>query len=306
LHFGLFSFGGSGRTFGGVGVALEEPGLRLRFDPADRLECVGAHSERIPAFVQRWLQFQQQSQNPQCKIEVLSAPPEHVGLGLGTQLGLSVAFGLNEAYRLPEHSPVDLAFSVGRGERSSVGAYAFCLGGFIVERGKLPGETLSPLECQMPIPPGWRFVLIRPQGIGLSGDKERKAFKSLPPVTSSTRENLIDEVRHRMAPALAAEDFVAFSESVTQFGRTAGMCYAEQQGGPYNGPVLNHLVDLLQQLGVRGVGQSSWGPTLFALAPNDQAAQEIVSQIQEAAKQPLDCSISAPRNRGAEVANQVV
>ena len=32
---------------------------------------------------------------PHCHIEILSAPPEHAGLGTGTQLGLAMAAGLD-------------------------------------------------------------------------------------------------------------------------------------------------------------------------------------------------------------------
>src|SRR6516225_692886 len=54
LHFGMLSFGQSGvRQFGGVGLMIDEPGIRLKITRADRLECVGPLAERAEQFARR-------------------------------------------------------------------------------------------------------------------------------------------------------------------------------------------------------------------------------------------------------------
>ncbi len=292
LHFGLLSFGhADGRQFGGVGMMIERPAVHLDIVRADRFEVAVGDADasiafetgpsvseslasRVVEYARRWAKFHDLPNAPACRITIESAPPQHSGLGVGTQLGLSVAAGLNALYDLIQPTAVELAMSVGRGLRSAVGTYGFVEGGLIVERGKLPGEAIAPLDCRLDLPPDWRVVLIQPTtAMGLSGNDEQQAFDGLPPIPKEVTGRLMEEIRLHMLPAAARGDFDTFSESVYRYGRLAGMCFAAIQGGPYNGPRLQQLVDRIRELGIRGVGQSSWGPTLFALLP-DQAAAE--------------------------------
>ena len=143
----------------------------------------------------------------------------------------------------------------------------------IVDRGKLPGESIAELDCRLPLPENWRFVLIQPRtGGGLSGSAEHRAFSQLPAVPEEVTVELQEEIRTQMVPALAEEDFERFSESVYRYGRLAGLCFAAVQGGPYNGPHLAELVDHVRSLGVAGGGQSAWGPALFASGENEKQA----------------------------------
>ena len=305
LHFGLFSFGQrQGRHFGGVGVMLDKPAVELQIQSAETLETVGPLAERVREFVSRWAAFHGLAGELPCRIVVQSVAESHVGLGVGTQLGLSVGAGLSKFFQQPQLSPAELALSVGRGYRSAVGTYGFATGGLIVERGKLPNEPIAPLEVRLESPAHWRFVLLQPPAsCGLSGQVEQDAFGSLPPVPVEVTAELVAEVRQRMLPAAAAGDFAAFSESVYRYGRLAGLCFASVQGGPYNGPRLSALVDLVRALGVRGVGQSSWGPTLFAILPDESQARDFVARMTaHPACEDLQFAITAPNNCGAKLA----
>jgi predicted sugar kinase len=105
-----------------------------------------------------------------------------------------------------------------------------------------------------------------------------------------------------MIPALAARDCAAFGDSVYRYGRTAGGCFAAIQGGPYNGPHLTAIVDEIRGLGVNGVGQSSWGPTLFAVVADHEAADDLRCRLRARhAADRLDITVTAADNRGAVV-----
>ncbi len=193
LHFGLLSFGHSGtRQFGGAGVMVNQPGLRLRISAAERFEAVGSHAERVRAVVERVCRVKELATAPACRIEVLEAPPEHVGLGTGTQLGLSVVAGLHAFARqgaVEPLAPAALAALAGRAARSAIGTYGFVHGGLLVDAGKDSEQSLAPLERRVELPNAWRFVLICPRGErGLSGEAERRAFSDLPPVPRSTTD----------------------------------------------------------------------------------------------------------------------
>jgi beta-RFAP synthase len=303
LHFGLWSLGGAtGRQFGGVGAMVERPGLALSIRPARQLESCGPLAQRAATFARRWAEFHRVPA-PACLIEIKNAPPEHAGLGTGTQLGLSVAAGLSALAGLPSQSPQELAHSVGRGLRSAVGTYGFVQGGLIVEQGKLPGEPISPLDCRLDLPAAWRFVLIRPTELaGLAGDDESAALDALPDIPVEVKERLVAEVRDHLVPAAATGDFAAFAESLYRYGKLSGQCFAPRQGGPYNGPVLARLVEQLRDFGAAGVGQSSWGPTLFVVQPNQAAAESLLWQLRELPDlPPLETLITPPANRGAQI-----
>ena len=303
LHFGLLSFGQpEGRQYGGVGAMIDRPGLELRLTSADEWSCAGPLGQRAHGFAAHWAAFHG-LRLPLCRMEVVEAPPEHVGLGVGTQLGLSVAAGLNAFVGLPALTGPELAMSVGRGLRSAVGTYGFVMGGLVVEQGKLAQEAISPLDCRLDLPEEWRFLLLRPEGCaGLSGAEEAAAIDDLPRISPATTEQLIAEVRERLVPAAAVGDFAEFSASLFRYGHVAGNCFAARQGGPFNGPVLATLVETVQRLGVVGVGQSSWGPTIFALCENAAAAGSLRTEIERAwSHGSLHCTVSAPNNSGVKI-----
>ena len=82
-----------------------------------------------------------------------------------------------------------------------------------------------------------------------------------------------------MLPALAERDLDAFGEALYDFNRRVGEMFRAWQGDVYAHPRVVALVRLLRtELGVRGVGQSSWGPAVFAIIPSE-AAPMIVERL---------------------------
>ncbi len=304
LHFGLLSFGNErAGQFGGVGAMVDQPGLRLTVRPADRFEVVGPLADRARGFAGRYVEAANDFAELKCRIEISAAPPQHVGLGTGTQLGLAVVAGLARFLGRRLESAAELVEASGRGFRSTIGTHGFCHGGVIYEEVKHGGQLVAPLRERLAMPDGWCWLLTRPRGqVGLSGEVERAAFAALPPVPPSTTEQLRREVREQMLPALRQRDFEAFGESVYRYGVLAGNCFASRQGGPYASPRLARLVEVLRELGARGVGQSSWGPTIFALLPSRDDAERVRKYLVESRELgDLDTIISVPNNHGASI-----
>jgi beta-ribofuranosylaminobenzene 5'-phosphate synthase len=303
LHFGMFGFGrDDGREFGVVGAMVSRPGVRLRVTPAERFETDGPLKDRVGRVAQRVARAWGLAAPPACLIEVVDGAPEHVGLGTGTQLALAVAAGL-QAFRGGDTLAAgELARLAGRAERSAIGTYGFVHGGLLVEGGKLPGEAVSPLEGRVALPAAWRFVLIWPHGeYGLSGDAERSAFRELPPAAEATTARLRNEVATVLLPAARTGDFASFSESLYRFGHEAGLCFAARQGGPFATPAIEALVQTIRRLGIRGVGQSSWGPAVFAVLELDEAAHHFALQIQEHVGPNTTVLVTEPNHSGARI-----
>ena len=253
LHFGLWSLAASsGRQFGGVGAMIQQPGLELSIQPAEKLTVAGPLSDRALAFAGRWAEFHRLPL-PECRITVTSALPEHAGLGTGTQLGLAVAAGLNAFCGLPPQTAPELALSVGRGLRSAVGTYGFVLGGLVVEQGKLPGEPISPLDCRIDLPAAWRFVLIRPAGLaGLAGDDEAAAIEALPAIPADVTARLIAEVRDHLVPAAATADFPTFAASPLPLRASVGAVLCRPPGRPLQRPGADAACRADSRVGRRG------------------------------------------------------
>jgi beta-RFAP synthase len=299
----MFSFGRTDRPqFGGVGVMVEPPNVEVTIQPADQFTARGDHAERARSFVERATGSWQRGTLPRCEVNVAS-PPDHIGLGVGTQLGLAIAAALRRFLGLPAMTVEELSASVGRGQRSAVGTYGFELGGLIVDAGHDTKKSTDPPARRLELPPTWRFVLIR-QTLerGLAGDRETEAFATLPAVPGSVTDQLWRITNDEIVPAVAAVDCDRFGEAVYRFGRLAGECFAAVQGGAFVSRQVSDMVAAIRAFGITGVGQSSWGPTVFAIAEDDEVADRLVRWMQN---QPIgrdcDIKIARPNNSGARI-----
>jgi len=304
LHFGMMSFGRTDvRQFGGVGAMVDSPGVRLRITPADELIVTGEQSEAVRRHAKAVAQSVWFHHSPKCRIDILAAVPTHVGLGSGTQLALAVAAGLNAFFDCQPPSTEQLAQVVGRGRRSAIGMYGYLYGGLIVEAGKLDDGHMSPLVSRVAIPSVWRFLLVRPRDQqGISGETERQAFERLPPVPTEATAAMCREALLGLLPAAIQADPVEFGEALFAFGQHAGACYAELQGGIYSRELAEIVAELRRQ-GVTGVGQSSWGPTIFGVVESQQAAEAALARFQLTdTGRSTECHIVQPLNQGATVA----
>ena len=206
--------------------------------------------------------------------------PSHAGLGSGTQLGLSVARALAELYGQPS-DPLTLAAAVGRGQRSAIGTWTFALGGFVLEGGRRRGDTaVAPLISRLPIPPAWHAVIAIPaQGAGLSGAAEIAAFRDLPPPEEREVERVSHLVLMQLLPALADGDLTAFGAALSEVQRITGRWFASAQGGAFASEPTRELVEQMEAFGAAGVGQSSWGPTVYGVVPHASQARDLAQRL---------------------------
>ena len=302
LHFGMFSFGvPTLRQFGGAGVMIDRPSLELRITPAAQFECVGANAERLRRAVEQVRTTSWGRGLPPVKVATIDGPCSHTGLGSGTQTALSVVAGLRKFLNLPALGAGELAQVAGRAKRSAVGLYGFLQGGLIVEAGRLPHDGVAPLAAQVDLPEAWRFVLICPrEQQGLSGESERAAFADLPAVPQSLTDQLCRIALLDLVPAARSGDFAGFSEALYHFGHAAGQCFKSHQAGVYATEELATLVARVRALGVAGVGQSSWGPTLFTVHPSAVAAEQFTASCRAWPDvERYDFTTAAPNRCGA-------
>jgi beta-RFAP synthase len=318
LHFGLFHVpaageedgpgGGPPRKFGGVGLMIGRPSLEIRLTPADSDEARGSLARRALRAAEQVRRADPPRAVTEGPVRVIAdGPPEHIGLGVGTALGLAVAAALCSdriGYTL---EPPELARVAGRGKRSAVGTYGFYHGGYLVDDG-WAGDEFPALADRLDFPADWRVVLARPPvPADWHGDRERAAFsRPRPPgAAAETARKLRRLADETMTPAVGLGDFEEFAAAVYEFNRIAGEPFAAIQGGPYAGPAVASTVDLLRSFGAVGVGQSSWGPTVFAFAPGVSEADELARRAREALPDGAVVDVAEPANSGSCLSHQI-
>lgn len=282
---------------------IDEPAIRLRISPAERIETVGPLAERAAEFARRVLGQLDVKPPSGVQIEIESAPREHIGLGSGTQLGMAIAAGICALHSSDAAATAELARLAGRSGRSSIGTHGFAVGGLLIEAGRRRPEELSSLIARVELPAEWRFLLLVPtQAVGLFGVAEREAFAKIPPVRISTTEALAREALLHLLPAAIEADFEEFSRSLYRYGTTAGECFASQQNSAFLNRRTAELAETVRRLGCEGVGQSSWGPTLFAVVRDETAGNELAHQLRAATDLgDYDIVVTRPCNRGATI-----
>lgn len=285
LHFGLLHVPTAGepaglRRFGGLGLMLRQPGIGLTVEIADEWSATGPSADRALTAAQRVVgQLPVERRRP-LAIAVEACPAEHVGLGVGTQLAMAVADACWRLLSDKSLSSDELANFAGRGERSRIGVEGHFRGGLLLDGGQnasRPGS--SAILHRGHFPDAWRILLLRPRtGERWHGDRERRAFARSrdPDLNLRTTERLCRLALLGVLPALHEVDLPAFGEALHEFNRTAGVAFVADQGGPYCCATVAALIGWLRSEGVAGVGQSSWGPTVFAAMEDAEAAARML------------------------------
>lgn len=301
------------RSFGGVGAMIAQPDLCVRLEADDAWSAEGPLAERALEVAQRFAaatcRDEQIAELPAHRLWIERVMPAHAGLGSGSQLALSVARALAASWGL-SCDLATLARRAGRGLRSALGAHGFELGGFLVESGKRSPEGLAPLVARQPFPEAWRLVVALPlqHSSGLHGGDEVEAFARLTghPAASSATETLCRLVLLGMLPALVERDLDAFGEALYEFNARVGEAFAPVQGGTYASPRVAEVVEFVRGQNVRGVGQSSWGPAVFAVVADAERAEHLAIQMRRRFALPESAVWATPAcNHGATLTKKI-
>jgi beta-ribofuranosylaminobenzene 5'-phosphate synthase len=307
LHFGLLGWGpGARRQFGGLGLMIGDPGLELTVEAADRWQARGPLADRalqIAQTVQTELAARGHALGP-LSLTVEKAPSAHVGLGVGTQLSLGVARASTVLAGLPDLPAHELALMTDRGRRSGIGIHGFEEGGFILDGGRKDGVSIPPRLLRLPFPEHWSIALITPDDVaGLHGSSELAAFRELPSIDGTVTDQLCGLVLLGLVPSLVETDFLSFGATLANIQDLVGRCFAPAQGGAYASSDVGKLVRRLRSAGLGGVGQSSWGPTLYGFTDaSGQARLELAARLcNEVGLRPEQIHWTKAANHGARI-----
>ncbi|HEY1997963.1 beta-ribofuranosylaminobenzene 5'-phosphate synthase family protein [Paraburkholderia sp.] len=307
LHLGFLDPNASlGRAFGSLGVVIDGPATSIEARLAEREQIDGAASEaeheRIALCLAR---LQAAFGAAPLAIRVNHTPRAHSGLGSGTQLALAVGTAF---VRLLGHhaSSAELASLLGRGARSGIGILGFDAGGLLVDGGSAGAlhSSVPPLLARQPFPESWRVLLVSDNSReGLHGAEERRGLAALEPFPQKLAAHLCHLVLMKILPGAAERNIVPFAHGVTEMQQTIGEYFAPVQGGVFASPEVERALRAVAAQCTAGIGQTSWGPTGFAIVANAREAESALATAREATRgmPQIDCAIVTGRNRGATI-----
>jgi beta-RFAP synthase len=321
LHMGFFDLhGGLGRKFGSIGLALAAPSLELiaqssasrtaenSLSAGTANSAVAAKANAIAAQLLAQLDL-----SASVSIHIKQHLPAHAGLGSGTQLALAVGAAISQLYDL-NLSTARIAELTGRGGRSGIGIAAFDHGGLLIDGGRASAplaanaadrsiSKLPPLLARYDFPDDWRILLIFDSSQpGIHGDAERVAFDELPPFSENLAAHLCRHVLMQAMPALVEHDLTSFGHSIRELQTHVGDYFAPAQGGRYASPLVATVLQNLEHAGVACFGQSSWGPTGFAVFASQALAEQHLQQLKTTfTDNALSWMICSARNHGAQI-----
>jgi len=301
MHLGFIDLNGNlGRRFGSLGLSIDAFPLRVRARMAAKAAFEGPQAERAAPIVATLLE--RLAIPRPVHLEVLDAIPAHAGLGSGTQLALACGRAISDLHGR-DVSTRTLASWLQRGARSGIGIGTFDEGGFVVDGGRVPDGPPPPIISRLPFPDRWRIVLLLdPQLQGVHGSAETHAFARLPAFPPELAAELSRLVLMQLLPGLASARIDEFGPALTQLQRVVGDHFAPHQGGRYASPRVAGCLELLRAMGAHAVGQTSWGPTGFAIAEGDEAASALLHRLRGHPDHPaqgLDLRVVGACNRGA-------
>ncbi|QDT90753.1 beta-ribofuranosylaminobenzene 5'-phosphate synthase family protein [Gimesia algae] len=306
LHWGLLSLSPQvGREFGGIGLMIQEPQLKLSVTQStgstDTVKgSPGSITKIREALAAVRNECPQLYRDQFYDLVLHSEIPQHCGFGSGTQLSLAVAQALASMAEEPSLTSVELAQRVQRGARSALGIHGFTAGGFLVEGGKQSTDEISPLVVRADFPEDWQILLVTPTNrTGISGYIEADAIQQLGAMPLATTEKLCRLALMQLAPAVQTHDFEEFASGLTEFGHVVGEFFRPAQGGIFADPQMAELEKKLRSRGIRGIAQTSWGPTLSIIC---QDVEMVASLVRECGYGEFcELRTARPLNEGAQI-----
>jgi beta-RFAP synthase len=288
LHLGFLDLNASiGRRFGSIGLAVDSHHTQLTVSRSENLQIEGSallpeSRSRLEKIHHRFYQTVGKSipsEQQSVRIQVDELIPEHAGLGSGTQLALTLGTALARLHQL-SLSTAELAMELGRGKRSGIGIATFDQGGFVLDGGLKPNQTVPPMLMHQSYPTDWRVVMVMdPHHQGIHGQHEKQAFGNLPTFPLDNARAICHLTLMQLLPALAEHDIKHFGSAITEIQALIGDHFASAQGGRYTSPLVAACLQQAQKLGHTGIAQSSWGPTGCIFVSSQAEAEQLIQQL---------------------------
>lgn len=312
LHLGFLDPSATlGRRFGSVGIVISGYETEVELSSSE-LDTISADTIAAQAEIGRASEYlelirERTGVRQPMSLRLRRTLPAHAGFGSGTQLALAIGRGFLRLNRI-EASTQEIAKWVGRGRRSGVGVAGFDCGGLILDGGPGPSGTFPMLLARVSLPETWRIIIVQDASqSGLSGADEVRAISSLKPLPQAHSADICHRVLMQIFPGAVEAEFDAFASGVNRIQDILGEHFAPaQEGSSWTSERVGRFLQAARTcVGSDrvAIGQSSWGPTGFAIVPSVAAANALISQVRQLGTlhPSITLEIVEARNHGAIV-----
>ena len=278
LHLGFLNLNNeSERNFGSLGLAVNNFKTIIEAEPSKKFQITGNDKKKVKQIIDV---FKKKYDFLPCRINIIESIPEHIGLGSGTQLALSVGTLLSKLSNL-KIKVNDLARTSNRGNRSSIGINCFKSGGFIVDAGKKVGSNkLSPVIFKHNWPKDWGIILLTDKKkLGIHGKTEKKEFKEIFKEKKKIQYENYEALITKIIPSIIENDFDSFTSGINLIQKNTGKSFYSAQGGQYTSKNVENIFNKLEKFGIQGYGQTSWGPTGFIFCKDKIEKKKIIEYL---------------------------
>ncbi|MBE6492999.1 MAG: hypothetical protein E7Z84_00110 [Methanosphaera stadtmanae] len=314
LHFSLIDLNGSsGRIDGGLGLTLESPSLIIQCTEkgSDTLITGKTFNQRnADEYAHKIKQANEKIQkylgiDKKYTFNIKEIYPIHQGLGLGTQLLLSIA-KLVASMNDVDLSTLELAKIIQRGGTSGIGVESFNSGGFIIDGGHkinikndfLPSSASKvappPVIARYDFPEDWKILLVRPNiDETISGKKEVNIFQDYSPIPLNDVEKISYLILMKLMPSIVEEDINSFGEAVNTI-QHLGFKKVERS---LQSEKITNIINCMQDNGIPCYGMSSFGPTCFGISEGN--VKHIKKDLEDSIGNNGDVLITKAKNHGS-------
>ncbi|MEM8735212.1 MAG: hypothetical protein AAGG44_13360 [Planctomycetota bacterium] len=199
----------------------------------------------------------------------------------------------------------------GRGRRSAIGLQGILSGGLVLDHGyQASSETAAnsnsvvnssesntggvsrgrtvQVQAVTPTHPFHVVLIFSPPEHVYAGQVEASIIDRLGESPNPKQSEMM-ELATRAYAAFGKHDVVEFGQLLDQYMLLASDLFAAGQGGMYVSETVESIVQAAKRAGLLGVGQSSWGPTVFGFCENATQVPIAVDQLRETL--PQECSV---------------
>lgn len=320
LHLSLIDLNGSeGRMDGGLGITLDKPSLSISchendskteifFDDSLKVEEKEVYESKILEASNNMKEYLNIKTN--YSFEINEIYPIHQGLGLGTQLALSIG-QLIAKMNNKNFNVYQLAKIIQRGGTSGIGVHSFANGGFIIDGGHkkdiknnfLPSSASKvsppPLLARYDFPTEWNIILATPFSTrGSSGQSEINIFQSYTPVNLAEVERICYLTLMKVMPAILEKDLDSFGDGINKI-QSLGFKSIERK---LQTNKVQQIIDCFKENDIPCRGMSSFGSTCFGIT--DSNTKSIYKELLEIMENKGNVIKTNGKNHGAILKNR--
>ena len=300
LHFGFLEINSNqgDNLLGGIGLSIDKFHTKISMKRNAKIKVKGKNSNKASLFLNTFCR--KLKLKPNFFLNIKKTSPQHIGLGSGTQLALSIGKAISDLNNLNLNIE-KIGKILNRNYRSNVGLINFKYGGFLIDL-KIKNKFFTSID-KVFFPEDWKIILIKDSKQGLHGKNEIDAFKKTKKFPKINNVRLTDLVLLKIYPSLIENNFNEFSKAITKLQNIMGNYFNVLQGGVFSSPTVSSVLKFLEKENVLGYGQTSWGPTGFSFFSNIKKAEQMKTKLKKrfSSCNNLEFIICSGKNSGADI-----